>query len=285
MSRVVVAGPYPTMPGPEAAATLALVRELVAAGDDVTVVSPAPSAAHHHLDVGGARGALRLARLAADAERLLVRLDAESLAASCDPPRALPGRLGLALAVRRAPLVELRLDRVPPTVSRRWTSLVLAPAARVVVATADERTALLAAGVDPAKVSVEEPPPAPAPPRRSHRPDRASSGGDAPGPAPASAADLEELVRRRAIEERMLAPAAGGPAAGRASLPLRHLSRMERAPVKSDKPAGMLVKRALGKLMAWQFDWVIQHVNQLHQATIDALDEMERRHTSDDTTS
>ena len=48
MSRVVVAGPYPTMPGPESAATFALVRSLVAAGDDVTVVSPQPSAAHHH---------------------------------------------------------------------------------------------------------------------------------------------------------------------------------------------------------------------------------------------
>ncbi len=76
----------------------------------------------------------------------------------------------------------------------------------------------------------------------------------------------------------MFAPAAGGPAAGRASLPLRHLSRMERAPLKSNKPGGVLIKRTLAKVLAWQFDWVIEHVNQLHQATIDALDELERRH-------
>ncbi|MBW3614997.1 MAG: glycosyltransferase [Actinobacteria bacterium] len=277
MSRVVVAGPYPTMPGPEAAATFALVRELVADGDEVTVVSPAPSAAHHHLDLGGARGALRLARMAVGADRLVVRLDAESLAASSDPPRAVPGRLGLALALRRPGHVEVRLDRVPASVSRRWTSLVLAPAARVVVASEDERAALVGAGVEPAKVAVEEPRPAPAP-------ERPSLPGDAEA-APAEAADLEELVRRRALQQRLLTPGAGGPAAGRASLPLRHLSRMERAPVKSNKLAGVLVKRVLAKLLAWQFDWVIEHVNQLHQATIDALDELERRHPSDDTTS
>ncbi|HET9444458.1 MAG TPA: hypothetical protein VFO65_14105, partial [Acidimicrobiales bacterium] len=75
-SRVLVASPYPPMTGPEAAAGLALVRSLVAAGDDVTVVSPVPSAAHHHADPGGATGAARLARLCAGAERLVVRLDA-----------------------------------------------------------------------------------------------------------------------------------------------------------------------------------------------------------------
>lgn len=277
MSRVLVAGPYPTMPGPEAAATFALVRELVDAGEEVTVVSPAPSAAHHHLDVGGSRGALRLARLAAGVDRLVVRLDAQALAVSADPPRMLPGRLGLALALRRPTRVEVRLDRVPPTVSRRWTGLVLAPAARVVVASEEERAALVAAGVEPATVVVE---PAPVPPPRVPRHEPSGE------PAPANAADLEELVRRRAVEERMYAPAAGGPAAGRASLPLRHLSRMERAPLKSNKPGGVLIKRTLAKVLGWQFDWVIEHVNQLHQATIDALDELERRHPArDDTTS
>jgi hypothetical protein len=62
---------------------------------------------------------------------------------------------------------------------------------------------------------------------------------------------------------------------GTASLPLRHLVRMERAQVRSAKPGGAFVKRAIAKVLAWQFDNVIQHVNQLHQATIDAIDNLE----------
>lgn len=274
-SRVVVAGPYPTMQGPEAAATFALVRALVAAGDDVTVVSPAPSAAHHHLDVVGARGALRLARLATGADRLVVRLDAQAVGASSDPPRALPGRLALGLALGRAARAEVHLDRVPATLSRRWVSLVLSPADRIVVGSGPEGEALVAAGVDPARVAVEDAAPATTAPPLS--------------PAPLTAADFEALLRRRAARQRPAAPlrggvAPGGVAAGRASLALRHLPRMQRAPVRSNKVGGAVLKRALAKLLAWQFDWVIQHVNQLHQATIDALDEHERRHPGEEET-
>lgn len=284
-SRVVVAGPYPTMQGPEAAATFALVRALVAAGDDVTVVSPAPSAAHHHLDVVGARGALRLARLAAGADRLVVRLDAQAVGASSDTPRALPGRLALGLALRRAGRAEVHLDRVPATLSRRWVSLVLSPAARIVVGSGPEGEALVAAGAEPARVTVEDAAPAPPAPPRSPAPE----DDDEPEPPPLSAADFEALLRRRVARQRSVAPlpgrvAAGGAAAGRASLPLRHLPRMQRAPVRSNKAGGAVLKRALAKLLAWQFDWVIQHVNQLHQATIDALDEHERRHPSEEET-
>lgn len=288
-SRVVVAGPYPTMQGPEAAATFALVRALVAAGDDVTVVSPVPSAAHHHLDVVGARGALGLARLAAGADRLVVRLDARAVGASSDPPRALPGRLALRLALRRAGRAEVHLDRVPHTLSRRWVSLVLAPAARIVVGSASEGEALVAAGVEPARVAVEQ---AAAPPggQGAASPGAPSSPapgqlpGDEPEPPPATAADFEALLRRRVARQRSVAPLPGGAAAGRASLPLRHLPRMQRAPVRSNKAGGALLKRALAKLLAWQFDWVIQHVNQLHQAAIDALDGHERRHPNEEET-
>ena len=100
--RVVVAGPYPTMPGPEAAATFALVRAMVSARDDVTVVSPVPSAAHHHADPGGLKGAVRLARISNEADLLHLRLDASALGASSDGPRALPGRIALNGVLRRA---------------------------------------------------------------------------------------------------------------------------------------------------------------------------------------
>ena len=55
-SRVVVYGEYPPFPTPGAAATLETVRSLLADGRDITVVSPTPSAAHHHADVGNAKG-------------------------------------------------------------------------------------------------------------------------------------------------------------------------------------------------------------------------------------
>lgn len=42
--------------------------------------------------------------------------------------------------------------------------------------------------------------------------------------------------------------------------------------MRSRNPAYLAVKRVQRRLMAWEFDWVIQHVNRLHQATIDAVD-------------
>jgi hypothetical protein len=283
MSRVVVAAPYPTMPGPESAATFALVRSLVADGDDVTVVSPQPSAAHHHADPGGPRGAARLARLVSGSDRLHLRLDAAALAAGVESPRLLPGRLALAGVVRRADHVEVRLDRVPGSVSRQWASLVLGPARRVLVADDAARDALVAAGVAATKVDVV-PEPAfdaelatAAERRRSRNAASASSGAT----ATASATELQELVRRRAAEDRAANRKATTLAEGAASLPLRHLVRMERAPVRSNKPGGAFLKRSISKLLGWQFDNVIASVNRLHQATIDAVEALEAQRSDE----
>lgn len=270
--RVVVAAPYPTMPGPEAAASFALVRRLVAAGEDVTVVSPQPSAAHHHADPGGPRGAAKLARLLRGAEVVHLRLDAAAMAAGSGSRSLLPGRLALGAALRRAARREVRLDRVPATVSRPWARIVLGPADRVLVASEGERAALVAAGVDAAKVDVD-------PEAEMVEAAAASAKRSAPvgsavvGGAP-SAADLEDLVRRRAVEDRAMHRKASTVAEGTASLPLRHLVRMERAPVRSDKPGGAVLKRLLAKGLAWQFDNVIASVNRLHQATIEAVDNL-----------
>lgn len=62
MSRILVVTPYPPQPDGIAAYASQTVRRLRAAGDDVEVLSPGPSAAHHHLDLRGPRGALALAR-------------------------------------------------------------------------------------------------------------------------------------------------------------------------------------------------------------------------------
>jgi hypothetical protein len=274
VSRVVVAGPYPTMPGPESAATFALVRRLVAAGDDVTVISPQPSAAHHHADPGGPRGAARLAKLVRGADVLHLRLDAAALGAGSDARSLFPGRLALRTALQRVGRAEVRLDRVPGTVSRQWANLVLGAAERVLVGSDGERAALVAAGVDAAKVEVDlEPEMAePAAPRRAV----AAPASGAPAPAAGvSAADLQALVRRRAAEDRALHRKASAAPEGTASLPLRHLVRMERAPVRSNKPGGAVLKKAMAKALQWQFDNVIASVNRLHQATIDAIDNLE----------
>lgn len=271
MTRVVVAGPYPNSPGPEAAATLSLVRRLVAAGDDVTVISPTPSAAHHHADPGGPRGAVRLARLAAGAESLHLRLDAAALAVGAEAPLLLPARLALGALVRRAPRSEIRLDRVPQRVGRQWAALVLEPATRVLVSTEEERGPLLAAGVQPAKVEVAPEPEMEQPAEAPRRGERLVLE------APVSASELQDLVRRRAADERASRRTAAVVEEGAASLPLRHLVRMERSPVRSNVPGGKLLKRVIAKALHWQFDNVIASVNRLHAATIEAVEALEER--------
>jgi hypothetical protein len=274
--RVLVAAPYPTMPGPEAAATFELVRKLVDDGADVVVASPRPSAAHAVADPGGPRGAARLASLAGGCDRVIVRLDASGVAADADPPLALPGRLGLAAALRRAGRAEVVLDRVPPSVSRRWASLVLGPASLVTVASDEERDALVRAGVDVAKVRVEAPAAASSGGTRQQAP--RSTGKEGLGGAVGAEA-IEAQIRRRAAETRRTADAGPG-GAGEASRPLRHLVPLERPEVRTRKPGVATIKRAQLRVLGWMFDWVIQHVNRLHQATIDAVQQLEAQSKS-----
>ena len=279
--RVVVAAPYPTMPGPESAATFALVRRLVAAGDDVTVVSPAPSAAHHHADPGGPRGAARLARLVGGADLLHLRLDAAALGASVDAPQLLPARLALNAVLRRAAEREVRLDRVPADVSPRWASLVLGKSDRVLVEDEAAAGALVRAGVPAERIVVDPEPELAAHELRPTRRAAATGGAPVATASPLTAADLQELVRRRAVEDRVANRRASTVVEGTASLPLRHLVRMERAPVRSNKPGGAFVKKAIAKLLQWQFDNVIASVNRLHQATIDAIENLEAQSGTD----
>lgn len=271
--RVLVAAPYPTMGGAEAAATFALVRELVADGDDVLVVSPRPSAAHAHADPGSPRGAAKLASLVAGRTRLVVRLDASALAVSSESPRLLPGRIALAAAVRRVPRADVILDRVPSSVAPRWATLVLGPAASVTVASEGEREAIVKAGVAAAKVSID---PEILPPTADRILDaiaRPARQGAGPADRGLSASAIEELVRRRASEMQTPIEAGFGPGrVGVASKPLRAIPPLERPRVRSNNPAYASVKRVQLKLLAWMFDWVIQHVNHLHQATIEAIE-------------
>lgn len=274
MSRVVVAGPYPIMPGPEADATFALVRGLVGEGHDVTVVSPQPSAAHHFADPASPRGAARLAKLLRDVDVLHLRLDAAALDAGRESRALMAGRLAIRVVLQRARRRIVRLDRVPPVVSRQFASVVLAKADEVVVASGAEQQALVAAGVPVSRVVVA---PEPEMDRADAEPkERIDAATLAPRPPTlASAQEVEGLVRRRAAAARAArtASVAGDP--GTAASSLRQLPQMERPLTRSNKLGGVMLKRLMAKVTQWQYDNVIVSVNRLHQATTRAVETLE----------
>jgi hypothetical protein len=68
MTRVVVVGPYPPTADPAGAVTLTEVRAVRAAGHDVLVLSPEPSAARAHAPPTTRRGARRIASLVRGAD-------------------------------------------------------------------------------------------------------------------------------------------------------------------------------------------------------------------------
>lgn len=113
MTRVLVAGTYPPVPGPASQATLDAVRAAVAGGAEVEVVSWRPSAAHHVGTLGGAGGAFTL-------ERLRRRRAMDQLVLCTEPGLPFPqgaGRLRNALTtlclravLRRFDTVELVVD-------------------------------------------------------------------------------------------------------------------------------------------------------------------------------
>lgn len=100
--RVMVAGSYPPIPVPSAAATLDAVRREVAAGREVKVVSPRPSAAHYSVPITGLLAGRRLARVKAlsGCERLVLCLEP-------GVPFAPPGRNGLLSRLSSVPAAAL----------------------------------------------------------------------------------------------------------------------------------------------------------------------------------
>lgn len=71
--RILVVSPYPPVRDGIATYALQTVRALRRQGHDVEVLSPGPSAAHHHLDLVGPRGALALAKRIRDYDRVIVQ--------------------------------------------------------------------------------------------------------------------------------------------------------------------------------------------------------------------
>lgn len=160
--RILVIAPYAPVRDGIAAYTLQSVARLRRAGHDVEVLSPYPSAAHHHVELGDVRGALRLLPYMRRYDRIIVQyhpdvffrhglsaLERERVAAV------------LALAWRRAHRVEIRVHeadyarthRGPATLASRamWRA-----ASRIVVHTETERKAFHDAyGLPLSRISVE----------------------------------------------------------------------------------------------------------------------------------
>jgi hypothetical protein len=291
-AKALVFGAYPPMPGPETAATLASVRDLLAGGAQVEVVSPQPSAAHRTADVRRLTGALRLAGWVAAAERVVLHLDPGVLLGGLDGQRVPPGRLALGLALRRPSDVRVELGPIRDRLDDRSVRAVLGPADRVVAASRFDRDLLVAAGLSPAKVQVVPAPEVEAEPQPQGQalPEEPAALPD-PGPwrlSPDPDRDeiQAEIQRRAAVRSvggsgeaaRRAGPEANLPGTA-ASRPLLALPPLHPAPPRSPKPGVGLVKRVVHKLVGWQIDPVIEHVNRLHRAVLEAIESQDRGQT------
>ena len=105
-------GPYPPVRDGIASYTVQEVQRLLADGHDVEVLSPGPSAAHHHLDLRSARGPLALAKRVRAYDRVIVQFHPDVFyAENMTPARRDAATLGLA-AVFAIGNVEVRLHEV-----------------------------------------------------------------------------------------------------------------------------------------------------------------------------
>ncbi|MGI8758079.1 MAG: hypothetical protein ACR2K0_02105, partial [Acidimicrobiales bacterium] len=123
------------------------------------MASPQPSAAQHHFPDEGLAVVARLARLARRHDALRVRLEPGTVI-SAAPRRGQQGlellALGLTLRVWADSVLDLgdgRLLAAPPSGPAR---LVLRTAGRVVVASEDQRRAVVAAGVPAGRIDIAE---------------------------------------------------------------------------------------------------------------------------------
>ncbi|MBN1093817.1 glycosyltransferase family 4 protein [Blastococcus sp. TML/M2B] len=160
--RVLMISPYPPVRDGIASYALQTVRALRREGLDVEVLSPGPSAAHHHLDLRGPRGALALAKRIRDYDRVIVQFHPDFF--YTEPGRAKARMVeSAALMVpfalaRRLEVVVHEIDgrfgdprRPDGQVARRLWHL----PESIKVHTASERDAFIADfGVDPAKVEL-----------------------------------------------------------------------------------------------------------------------------------
>jgi len=117
--RILVVTPYPPVRDGIGAYAVQQVRALRRQGHHVEVVSPWPSAAHHHLPLEGPKGAKALKKLMAGFDRVIVHFHPDVFYANPSTPTSrISTGTALASAFRSGPPVEIRLHEV----DRRWAS-------------------------------------------------------------------------------------------------------------------------------------------------------------------
>jgi glycosyltransferase involved in cell wall biosynthesis len=160
--RVLMVSPYPPVRDGIAAYALQTVRALRRQGYDVEVLSPGPSAAHHHLDLVGPRGALALAKRVRAYDRVIIQFHPDFFYA--EPGRAkarLVESLALIAPFSLAPRLEVIVHEIDGRfgnprrpdgqVARRLWRL----AESIKVHTKSERDSFIESfGVDPARVEL-----------------------------------------------------------------------------------------------------------------------------------
>jgi glycosyltransferase involved in cell wall biosynthesis len=162
MSRILMVTPYPPRRDGIAAYALAEVRALRRAGHEVEVLSPGPSAAHHHLDLASPRGPLALAKRVIAYDRLIVQYHPDFFYSRAhDAEARVRITLGLLAAFSRSGHVDVRLHEFLQEPPRRWTiegtllrRLWRAPDRITVHTTTERRLFCQAYGINEAEVEV-----------------------------------------------------------------------------------------------------------------------------------
>jgi|GEM_PF-3470475 len=291
--------PYPPARDGLASYAVQEVKRLQAEGHEVEVLSPGPSAAHHHLDLRGARGLLALAGRVTGYERVIVQYHPAIFfrAGSGATARAATTAL-LAVAFRRAGNVELRVhefDRELRERSRRerWLARAMWRAAeRIVVHTDAEQQHLAAVvGLDPWCIEVTDHgahlvrgtsmtrPGAPArldlpadTMRRAAGRGAVTARATRPWPTEGGV-DRERImaeVRARAAQSHPGSTTTSP--AGARSAALRRLAPLSLPEPVAARPGVVSLKRLVRRLTGWEIDPVVRQVNRLQQAVIEALE-------------
>ena len=160
--KILVVSPYPPAPDGIASYAVQSVAALRSAGHDVEVLSPGPSAAHHHLDLVGPRGALALAKRLRAYDRVIVQFHPDFF---YPQPMTAQGwaieSAALAAAFRAAKNVQVVVHEIDYRTGRGRGPLALASRAlwaavdQILVHTEGERADFIAAfGVKPARVAL-----------------------------------------------------------------------------------------------------------------------------------
>jgi glycosyltransferase involved in cell wall biosynthesis len=160
--RILMVSPYPPVRDGIAAYAVQTVAALRAEGHDVEVLSPGPSAAHHHLDLLGPRGALALAKRVRDYDRVIVQFHPDFFYRQPATAKELVSvSAALTAAFRASPDLEVRVHEVDYRLGRGRGPVAVAMRAmwrsvpRVIVHTDAEKAAFLEAfAVPPERVQV-----------------------------------------------------------------------------------------------------------------------------------